>query len=101
MEQGLTNIESATTTTLIPIYGSGGSVSSIRLTNYSASNAVTIDLYLEDGAGSPVKSYMLNDLVIPVAGSLLLDEHMSFDNSVLGLKIVTVGTSPLLSVIIK
>lgn len=99
MEQGLTNITSATTTTLIPIYGSGGSVSSIRLTNYSASNAVTIDLYLEDAAAA--KSYMLNDLVIPVAGSLLLDEHMSFDNSVLGLKIVTVGTSPLLSVIIK
>ena len=99
MEQGLTNITSATTTTLIPIYGSGGSVASIRLTNYSASNAVTIDLYLEDAAA--VKSYILHDLVIPVAGSLLLDEHMSFDNSVLGLKIMTSGTTPLLSVIIK
>jgi hypothetical protein len=99
MEQGLTNITSADTFTLIPIYGSGGSVSSIRLTNYSAANAVTIGLYLEDAAAA--KSYMLNDLVIPVGGSLLLDEHMSFDNSVLGLKIVTVGSSPLLSVIIK
>jgi hypothetical protein len=99
MQKGLFNIETTGPTTLIPIYGSGGSISSIRLTNYSAANVVTVDLYLEDAAA--VKSYMLNDLVIPVAGSLLLDEHMSFDNSVLGLKIATTGTTPLLSVIIK
>jgi hypothetical protein len=58
-----------------------------------------VDLYLEDDSSN--LSYIINDLVIPVSTALLLTEELSFDNSVLGMKIVTSGTTPLLSVIIK
>lgn len=99
MERGLFNITTSATTELLPIYGTRGNVKSIRLSNYSAANDITIDLYLEDGSSN--LSYIINDLVIPVATTLLLTEELSFDNSVLGMKIVTSGTTPLLSVIIK
>lgn len=99
MERGLFNITTSTTTELLPIHGTRGNVKSIRLSNYSAANDITIDLYLEDGSSN--LSYIINDLVIPVATTLLLTEQLSFDNSVLGMKIVTSGTTPLLSVIIK
>jgi len=99
MERGLFNITTNATTELLPIYGTHGNVKSIRLSNYSAANDITIDLYLEDGSSN--LSYIMNDLVIPVATTLLLTEELSFDNSVLGMKIVTSGTTPLLSVIIK
>ena len=99
MERGLFDITANTVTELIPIYGTRGNVRSIRLSNYSAADDITIDLYLEDGSAN--LSYIINDLVIPVATTLLLTEELSFDNSVLGMKIVTSGTTPLLSVIIK
>ena len=99
MERGLFDITINGPTTLIPIYSTGGNVRSIRLSNYSAANDITVDLYLEDGSSN--LSYIINDLVIPVATTLLLTEELSFDNSVLGMKIVTSGTTPLLSVIIK
>ena len=99
MERGLFDITTNTVTELMPIYGARGNVRSIRLSNYSAADDITIDLYLEDGSAN--LSYIINDLVIPIATTLLLTEELSFDNSVLGMKIVTSGTTPLLSVIIK
>ena len=99
MERGLFDITINGPTTLIPIYGTRGNIKSIRLSNYSAVNDITIDLYLEDGSSN--LSYIINDLVIPVATTLLLTEELTFDNTVLGMKIVTSGTTPLLSVIIK
>jgi len=99
MERGLFNITTSGITELLPIHGTRNNIKSIRLSNYSAVNDITVDLYLEDYSSN--LSYIINDLVIPVATTLLLTEELSFDNSVLGMKIVTSGTTPLLSVIIK
>ena len=101
MERGLFNITSATTTTLIDFYKGKGSISSIRLTNAHASTAVTVDLFLEDASSN--KCYILKT-DIPGKASVFL-ENVSFNNSVLALKITTAGSglagSTPLSIIIK
>jgi hypothetical protein len=98
MEAGLFNISSATTTTLIDVLEDKGSVKSINIANCNASNAVTITLFLDDGTNQT--SYIEN-VVIPVGSSLMLNEGMSFNNNVLALKLTTAGTSPDVNVIIK
>jgi|21_taG_2_1085346.scaffolds.fasta_scaffold07360_5 hypothetical protein len=109
MQRRLYNIEtsvSPTTTTLIPVGGSNGSIASIRLTNSSAA-AVDVDLHLYEERPASVndKAYIAVTN-IPSKTTLLLNEGISFDNSVLGLKIITTNGSSLsastpLSVIIK
>ena len=99
MEAGLFNITSATTTTLIDFDTYGGNVNSIRISN-NGDVLVTISLYLHDGTTAN-DTYFVNSLDISAKASLLLNEGMSFDNSVLALKIVTEGTGPDISIIIK
>lgn len=99
MERGLYNITATGVSTLLPINGSAGNVKSIRLSNYSTTQPITVDLYLYDS--STVRSYYLHDLVIPIKTSLLLDDSVEFDNSVLGMSINITGTTPFLSIIIK
>ena len=96
MQKGLFNItgSSGDTTTLVPIESTLGNITSIRITNVHASNSLTVDLFLED-------SYYLKSTVIPAVTTLLLNEDLSFDSSVLNLKITTTGTSPNVSVIVK
>ncbi len=98
MEYGLHHITTATTTTLIPIYGSRGSIKSISIANQHDTIAAHVDLYLDDGTNT---SYMVKSVEIPSGTTLVLDHNISFDNSVLGLKLVTVGTGLPISVIIK
>jgi|9_EtaG_2_1085328.scaffolds.fasta_scaffold23218_3 hypothetical protein len=101
MERGLYNIATATTTTLIDFYKGKGSISSIRLTNAHAATAVTVDLFLEDE--SSTKCYLLKT-DIPGKASVFL-ENVSFNNSVLALKVTTAGSglhaATPLSIIIK
>lgn len=52
MEYGLHHITSATTTTLVSIYGSRGEVNSILISNQHATDVATIDLYLDDGTNT-------------------------------------------------
>tara|TARA_B110000914_G_C15501344_1_gene465965 strand:+ start:156 stop:455 length:300 start_codon:yes stop_codon:yes gene_type:complete len=99
MERGLYNITTVGISTLLPISGNSGSIRSIRLCNYSLSNSVTVDLFLYDSAN--VLSYYIQNLVIPIKTTLLLDDDVAFDNSVLGMQVKTSGTTPLLSIIIK
>jgi hypothetical protein len=99
MEYGLYQITLATTTTLIPIHGSRGSVKSVSICNNHASVDADVDLYLHDSSNAA--SYIIHDMKIPAGVTLLLNESLSFDNSVLGLKMVTTGTGLPLSVIIK
>jgi hypothetical protein len=101
MQQGLFNItgSSGDTTTLIPTESTLGNITSIRITNVNASNSLTVDLFLEDSAAA--KSYYLKGTVVPAVTTLLLNEGLSFDSSVLSLKIKTTGTSPNVSVIVK
>ena len=102
MESGLHNITSAATTTLADIYGRNGAVKYISLSNTHDSTAVTIELFLEDSSGN--KSYIVKT-DIPGKTTLVLSETISFDNSVLALKLTTsaggLSTSTPLSVIIK
>ena len=98
MEYGLHHITTADTFTLIPIYGSGGAIKSISIANQHDTEASHIDLYLDDGTNT---SYMVKSAEIYPGTALVLDHNISFDNSVLGLKITTVGTGLPISVIIK
>ena len=101
MERGLTNITSATTTTLIDFDSHRGNISTIQISNNNSSNPVTIDLYLHDGTVSN-DAYIIKNVVIPSGVALLLgDSPVSFNTDVLALKITTAGTSPNVSVIIK
>jgi len=98
MEYGLHHITSATTTTLIPIHGSGGAVKSISICNQHSSDTLTVDLYLDDDTNT---SYIIKNAKIYAGTTLVLDHNISFDNSVLGLKLTTAGSGLPVSVIIK
>ena len=98
LQRGLFNITSATTTTLIDKLDGNGNIRSIRITNCSSSNAVTVTLYLDDDTNQI--SYIEN-LSIPATCSLLLNEDLNFNNNALALKLTTAGTSPDVNVIIK
>ena len=101
MEIGLTNITSATTTTLIDFDSHRGNISTIQISNNNSSNPVTIDLYLHDGTVSN-DAYIIKNVVIPSGVALLLNESpISFNTDVLALKITTAGTSPNVRVIIR
>ena len=66
-----------------------------------------IDVFLEDAAASTStnasnnKYYFVNKMVLPVGVSLVLDDNVNFSSRLFNLRITTVGTSPLVSVIIK
>ena len=98
MEYGLHHITSGTTTTLIPIHGSGGAVKSISICNQHAADAVVVSLYLDDDTNT---SYIIKNVRMYPGTTLVLDHNISFDNSVLGLKLTTVGSGLPVSVIIK
>lgn len=97
MERGLFDITSTGETTLIPIYSRAGSIKSISICNYD-SLAASVSVYLEDA--SSTKSYIIYDVKIGSKVTLVLDD-VSFDNSVLALKMNVSTASPSLSVIIK
>lgn len=98
MEYGLHHITQAKDTTLIPIHGSGGAIKSVSICNQHASNAITVSLYLDDDTNT---SYIIKNVRIHPGTTLVLDHNISFDNSVLGLKLTTAGTGLPVSVIIK
>ena len=100
MERGLFNITSATNTILIDFDSYGCNISFIQISNNSASNAVTIGLYLNDGTAAN-NAYLVKNLVIPTGTALVLNEGLTFDTSVLSLILTTAGTSPDVSVKIK
>ena len=106
MEYGLYHIVAtgATITSLRPIYGFGGNIKSIRLTNASTA-VVTVDLYLEDASAVDAGRSHLFVTSLPAKTTVILNEGVSFDNSVLGLSINTTGANlsaaTPLSIIIK
>ena len=101
MQRGLLNITTSGTTTLKAISGRSGNIRSVSLANASSAEVV-VELFLQDRA--EVKAYIVKT-TIPSNVTLLLDDDLSFDNSVLGLFLTTTGTglsaSTPLSVIIK
>lgn len=94
MQAGLFDIQSATDTTLIEKYSISGAISQISICNQHASTAITIDLYLDDeGGANDSKCYIVKNVSVPAGATLLLDHGISFDSSVLALKLKTVGGS--------
>ena len=98
MEYGLHHITSATTTTLIDTNSNRGGIGSISICNQHASNVINIDVYLDDGTNT---SYIIKNVIVYGGTTLLLDHELAFDNSVLGLKLVTTGSGLPVSVIVK
>ena len=98
MEYGLHHITSATTTTLIDTNSNRGGIGSISICNQHTSDPITVDLYLDDGTNT---SYIIKKVRIYSGTTLLLDHELAFDNSVLGLKLVTSGSGLPVSVIVK
>ena len=101
MQKGLFNIIEAGTTTLKPIYGEAGNIRSVSLANTSSVDVV-IELFLQDSIGQ--NAYIIKT-AIPGNVTLMLEDDLSFDNSVLGLMLSATGgglsaSSPL-SIIIK
>jgi hypothetical protein len=94
MEYGLYHITATdpTVTPLRPIYGSSGSIKSIRLTNASAA-VVNVDLYLEDSTAADAGRSHIVTTDIPAKTTLLLNEELAFNNSVLGLVVKTTGAN--------
>ena len=98
MEYGLHHITSATTTTLIDTNSNRGGIGSISICNQHASNVINIDVYLDDGTNT---SYIIKNVRVYAGTTLLLDHNLSFDNTVLSLKLVTTGSGLPVSVIVK
>ena len=101
-------ITSETTEDLIKKGGdAGGKINKILIANYSDSNEVTIDVFLEDATASEStdasnnKYYFINKMVLPIGVSLVLNDNLGFNKDLYYLRLTTVGTSPLVSVIIK
>ena len=102
MERGLYHIASATTTTLISKGGRSGAIKSMSVCNQHSSSSIAIDLFLDDGKGAADSDcYIVKNLSIPAGVTLALDHMISFDNSMLGLKLTTTGSGLPVSVIIK
>jgi hypothetical protein len=97
MERGLINISSATTTTLVAQYSTKPAISSINICNCNQDENVKIRLFLDDGTNQT--SYIEN-LNIP-GGITLKLEDISFDNSVLDLKLQTQGTGVDVNIIMR
>jgi len=106
------NITTGTTTTLITKDGGRGSgIQKITIANVDGHQADNVCLFLEDETASTstdagnVKFYFFKDLDIPYGASLVLNDNLSFDNSLYHLRIVTQnasdGGTPSLTVIIK
>tara|TARA_R100000005_G_C4970281_1_gene183529 strand:- start:580 stop:876 length:297 start_codon:yes stop_codon:yes gene_type:complete len=98
MEYGLYHITSATTTTLIEKEKRRGNINSVSICNQHDTVSADVDLYLDDDTN---QSYIIKNVIIPPGVTLLLDHNLSFNNSVLALKLTTTGTGLPISVIIK
>ncbi len=91
---------SGTTTTRLLSAGDRRQASRISLTNTSASNDVTVDLYIQKvNLG---KFHLLSNMVIPVGVTLIYnDMTFSTRENDFSLYIKCTGTSPLVDVIIN
>ena len=105
------NISSGTTTTLITKNVGAGGIRKITIANVDGHQADNVCLFLEDETASTstdagnIKYYFFKDIDIPYGTSLVLEDNLSFNESVYHLRMVTQnasdGGTPSLTVIIK
>ncbi len=80
---------------------SGGIIRKIIITNHHASDKNTIQLFIDDGAGSPTR-HTIAKTVIPAGATLVLTDGITFDVTKYSMKLSTVDTTATaLTVIIK
>jgi|TARA_R100001163_G_C5037510_1_gene176400 hypothetical protein len=90
----------ATTTLMAKDSKKKGLISKITISNFSDNaDGATVNLFLQNA--SAVDFYFIKNVVIPKGASLVLEDNLSFDRSVYNLKMLSTGTSPALTVIIK
>lgn len=83
MERGLLNITDENVHTLVDFYSTKPTVKTINICNSHASIGAKVRLFLDDGTNQT--SYIEN-VVIP-AGTTLFVDDISFDSSIVALKI--------------
>ena len=83
MEYGLYNISDENVHTLVAQDSGAGRLTSINICNAAAVGA-KVRLFLSDGTND---TSIVENVVVPSAVSLFLDEGLSFNTSVLALKI--------------
>tara|TARA_R110002020_G_scaffold144896_1_gene318090 strand:- start:1954 stop:2262 length:309 start_codon:yes stop_codon:yes gene_type:complete len=77
-----------------------GNISKISIANFSDhADGATVNLFLQDASANDY--YFFKNVNIPKGASLVLDDNLSFDGSTYSLKMLSTGTSPALTVIIK
>ena len=84
MEYGLYNISDENVHTLVAQDSGAGRLTSINICNAHASIGAKVRLFLSDGTND---TSIIENVVIPPAVSLFLDDGLSFNTSVLALKI--------------
>lgn len=90
----------ATTTLITKGASNGGNIKKITIANFSDNAAdATVNLFLNDGSATDL--YFCKNVAIPKGATLVLDDNISFDSSVYNLKMLSTGTAPALTVIIK
>ena len=85
LQPGLFNITTATDTTLVEKRSQRGSLSFINIANINT-EIIKISLYLDDDTN---KTYFFKDNILYPGVRLTLDKGISFNDSVLSLKITT------------
>jgi hypothetical protein len=100
MEQGLYRLATAGEHILIAERANRGVLEYMSICNNHVSSPATIKLFLHDGtAGNDVS--IVENLIIPSGVTLVINEGLSFNNSVLALKINIVGSGLPISIILK
>ena len=90
----------ATTTLIAKSDKVVGRINKITIANFSDdANGATVNVFLQNAAA--VDYYFCKNVNIPKGATLVLDDNLSFDGSVYDLKMLSTGTSPALTVIIK
>ena len=101
MKRGLFNIEGNATTPLVEQGIDAGSISSVRMTNTSTASVV-VELTIKEGTNV---SHLVHT-TIPAKTTLLVNEGLTFNNSIFELNLTTtsgsqLGASTPLSVIVR
>tara|TARA_R110002012_G_scaffold5350_5_gene24428 strand:+ start:1651 stop:1962 length:312 start_codon:yes stop_codon:yes gene_type:complete len=85
LQPGLFNITTATDTTLVEQRSQRGSLNFINIANINT-EIIKISLYLDDGTN---QTYFFKNNFLYPGEILMLDKGISFDDSVLSLKLTT------------
>tara|TARA_R110000824_G_scaffold73496_1_gene187156 strand:+ start:376 stop:681 length:306 start_codon:yes stop_codon:yes gene_type:complete len=81
------NISGTVVTSVLAAGDNVSKIQTIRLTNTHASTVATVDLFIDsDSLGT---FYIIKNVSIPVGVSLILNEGVSFDNSINGYTLYT------------